>query len=108
MTYLVEARHMSMIKVGIFQALPFIGATIGILVAGYLSDFSSGAELSISTARKAPLIIGTLLGASIVLVNFVESNEGVIAHPDYRVLRTGVGSMSWAAVSEIAPRQYVD
>jgi ACS family D-galactonate transporter-like MFS transporter len=107
MTYLIEARHMSMIKVGIFQALPFIGATVGILLAGFLSDFFIRRGVSISTARKAPLIIGTLLGASIVLVNFVESNEAVIAILTIAFFAQGVGSMSWAAVSEIAPRQYV-
>jgi ACS family D-galactonate transporter-like MFS transporter len=107
MTYLVEARHMSMIKVGIFQALPFIGATLGILIAGYLSDFFIRRGVSLSAARKAPLIIGTLLGASIVLVNFVESNVGVIAILTVAFFAQGVGSMSWAAVSEIAPKQYV-
>ncbi|WP_176058287.1 MFS transporter [Paraburkholderia sp. BCC1876] len=107
MTYLIEARHMSMIKVGIFQALPFIGATLGILIAGLLSDFFIRRGVSLSTARKAPLIIGTLLGASIMLVNFVESNEGVIAILTIAFFAQGVGSMSWAAVSEIAPRQYV-
>lgn len=107
MTYLIEARHMSMIKVGIFQALPFIGATIGILSAGFLSDFFIRRGVSISTARKAPLIIGTMLGASIMLVNFVESNELVIAILTVAFFAQGVGSMSWAAVSEIAPRQYV-
>lgn len=107
MTYLIEARHMSMIKVGIFQALPFIGATAGILLAGSLSDFFIRRGVSISTARKAPLIIGTLLGASIMLVNFVESNEAVIAILTVAFFAQGVGSMSWAAVSEIAPRQYV-
>jgi len=107
MTYLIEARHMSIIKVGIFQALPFIGATLGILVAGFLSDFFIRRGVSLSTARKAPLIIGTLLGASIVLVNFVESNELMIAVLSVAFFAQGIGSMSWAAVSEIAPRQYV-
>ncbi|HKR40487.1 MAG TPA: MFS transporter [Paraburkholderia sp.] len=107
MTYLIEARHMSMIKVGIFQAMPFIGATIGILSAGFLSDFFIRRGVSISAARKAPLIIGTMLGASIVLVNFVESNEVVIAILTVAFFAQGIGSMSWAAVSEIAPRQYV-
>ncbi|WP_353558129.1 MFS transporter [Paraburkholderia terrae] len=107
MTYLVEARHMSMIKVGIFQALPFMGATLGILVAGSLSDFFIRRGVSISAARKAPLIIGTLLGATIVFVNFVESNELVIAILTIAFFAQGVGSMSWAAVSEIAPPQYV-
>jgi ACS family D-galactonate transporter-like MFS transporter len=107
MTYLIEARHMSMIKVGIFQALPFLGATVGILVAGFLSDLFIRRGVSISASRKAPLIIGTLLGASIVLVNFVESNEVVILILTIAFFAQGIGSMSWAAVSEIAPRQYV-
>lgn len=107
MTYLVEARHMSMIKVGIFQALPFIGATIGILTAGFLSDFFIRRGVSMSAARKAPLVIGTFLGASIALVNFVHSNEGVIAILTVAFFAQGIGSMSWAAVSEIAPKQYV-
>lgn len=53
MTYLVEARHMSMIKVGIFQALPFMGATLGILIAGSLSiSLSAEAYRSPQHARR--------------------------------------------------------
>lgn len=107
MTYLAEERHMSMIKVGIFQALPFLGATAGILLAGSLSDFFIRRGISLSAARKAPLVIGTLLGSSIVLVNFVDSNELVIAILTVAFFAQGVGAMSWAAVSEIAPRQYI-
>jgi ACS family D-galactonate transporter-like MFS transporter len=107
MTYLVEARHMSMIKVGIFQALPFLGATTGILLAGFFSDFFIRRGYSMSVARKAPLIIGTLLGSSIILVNFVTSNEVIIAILTVSFFAQGVGASSWAAVSEIAPRQYI-
>jgi len=107
MTYLVEARHMTMIKVGIFQALPFLGATAGILLAGFFSDVFIRRGYSMSTARKAPLIIGTLLGSSIILVNFVTSNEAIIAILTLSFFAQGVGASSWAAVSEIAPRQYI-
>lgn len=107
MTYLVEERHMSMIKVGFFQAMPFIGATLGILIAGYLSDLCIRRGVSMSSSRKAPLVIGTFLGASIVLVNFVQSNALVIAILTVAFFAQGIGSMSWAAVSEIAPKRYV-
>jgi len=89
MTYLVEARHMSMIKVGIFQALPFIGATIGILVAGYLSDFFIRRGVSISTARKAPLINRHVARRVYRARQFRRVERGGYRHPDYRVLRTG-------------------
>lgn len=107
MTYLIEGRHMTMIKVGIFQALPFLGATAGILLAGALADFFIRRGYSMSAARKAPLIIGTLLGSSIVLVNFVHSDALVIAVLTISFFAQGVASSSWAAVSEIAPRQYI-
>ncbi len=107
MTYLIEGRHMTMIKVGIFQALPFLGATAGILLAGALADFFIRRGYSMSSARKAPLIIGTVLGSAIVLVNFVESDAVVIAILTVSFFAQGVASSSWAAVSEIAPRQYI-
>jgi ACS family D-galactonate transporter-like MFS transporter len=107
MTYLVEERHMTMIKVGIFQALPFLGATAGILLAGFFSDFFIRRGYSMSAARKAPLIIGTFLGSAIILVNFVSSNEAIIAILTVSFFAQGIGSSSWAAISEIAPRQYI-
>lgn len=107
MTYLVEERHMTMVKVGIFQALPFLGATAGILSAGFFSDLFIRRGFSMSAARKAPLIIGTLLASSIVLVNFVTSDALVITVLTVSFFAQGVASSSWAAVSEIAPRQYI-
>lgn len=107
MTYLVEARHMTMIKVGIFQALPFLGATAGILLAGFFSDLFIRRGYSMSASRKAPLIIGTLLASLIILVNFVESDAVVIGILTISFFAQGVASSSWAAVSEIAPRKYI-
>ena len=107
LTYLIEERKMTMIKVGFFQALPFLGATLGILTAGFLSDFFIRRGLSMSTARKTPLIVGTLLGSVIVLVNFVGSDMAVIGILTVAFFAQGVASSSWAAVSEVAPRQYV-
>lgn len=107
MTYLVEQRHMTMVKVGIFQALPFLGATVGILVAGFFADFLIRRGFSMSVARKIPLITGSLLASGIVLVNFVESDEVVIAILTIAFFAQGVASSSWAAVSEIAPKQYI-
>jgi ACS family D-galactonate transporter-like MFS transporter len=67
LTYLIEERKMTMIKVGFFQALPFLGATAGILLAGSLADFFIRRGVSMSTARKTPLIIGSMLASVIVL-----------------------------------------
>jgi ACS family D-galactonate transporter-like MFS transporter len=87
-----------------FFAVAVLGAVI--LTAGSV-DFFIRRGLSMSIARKTPLIVGTLLGSVIVLVNFVGSDAAVIGILTVAFFAQGVASSSWAAVSEVAPRQYV-
>jgi MFS family permease len=103
----MEERKMTMVKVGIFAALPYIGATVGVLLAGYFSDLLIRRNFSMSFARKAPLVIGSALGMSIVLVNFVQSNELCIAILTIAFFAQGVSAASWAAVSEVAPKELI-
>ena len=107
LTYLVEERKMTIIKVGIFQILPFVGATAGILLAGFVSDLLIRRGFSMSSARKAPLITGTLLASAIVLVNYVTSDAAIIAILTVAFFAQGIAASSWAAVSEVAPRQFI-
>jgi len=106
-TYLIEERKLTMIKAGIFAVLPFIGATIGILLAGFISDMLIRRGYSMSFARKLPLVVGSMLGMSIVLVNFTDSNVFCIAILTVAFFAQGIASSSWAAVSEIAPKQLI-
>lgn len=106
-TYLIEERQMSTIKVGIFAVLPFLGATIGILLAGFISDLLIRRGYSLSFARKLPLVAGAALGMSIVLLNFTDSNELCIVILTCAFFAQGVASMSWAAVSEVAPKELI-
>ena len=98
---------MTIIRVGIFQILPFIGATAGILLAGYVSDLLIRRGFSMSAARKAPLITGTLLASAIVLVNYVTSDAAIIAILTVAFFAQGIAASSWAAVSEVAPKQFI-
>jgi MFS transporter, ACS family, D-galactonate transporter len=106
-TYLIEERHLTMVKVGIFAVLPFIGATVGILLAGVISDWMIRRGVSLSFARKLPLVVGSALGMSIMLVNFTDSNELCIALLTIAFFAQGIASASWAAVSEIAPKELI-
>lgn len=106
-TYLIEERHLTMIKAGIFAVLPFVGATVGILLAGIVSDLLIRRGYSMSFARKLPLVIGSMLGMSIVLVNFTDSNEICIAVLTIAFFAQGIASSSWAAVSEVAPKELI-
>ena len=44
---------------------------------------------------------------SIVLVNFVSSDAACIAILTTAFFAQGIASMSWAAISEVAPKQYI-
>ncbi|MGS0743282.1 MFS transporter, partial [Glaciimonas sp. GG7] len=78
-TYLVDERKIHFIKAGFFSVMPYIGAIVGILLAGYFSDLLIRRGYSMSFARKLPLVVGSSLGISIVLVNFASSNAVAIA-----------------------------
>jgi len=106
-TYLIEERHLTMVKVGIFAVLPFIGATVGVLLAGFIADWMIRRGVSLSFARKLPLVVGSALGMSIMLVNFTDSNEVCIALLTIAFFAQGIASASWAAVSEIAPKELI-
>ncbi|MBD8119927.1 MFS transporter [Pseudomonas lutea] len=106
-TYLIEERHLTMVKVGIFAVLPFIGATVGVLLAGFIADGMIRRGFSLSFSRKLPLVVGSALGMSIMLVNFTDSNEVCIALLTIAFFAQGIASSSWAAVSEIAPKELI-
>ena len=51
-TYLVTARGMTFINAGLSASVPYIGASVGVLVGGFLSDFSSS-ERDPQTSRAS-------------------------------------------------------
>ena len=52
-TYLIEYRHLSNLKTGIYASIPFMGAFFGALCSGFVSDFMLRRGYSLSTARTA-------------------------------------------------------
>jgi ACS family D-galactonate transporter-like MFS transporter len=106
-SYLVEERGLTMLKAGWFAVLPYVAATIGVFVGGSWSDWLLKRGHSLSTARKVPIVTGFLLASTIFLANFTTSNVVAICILSFAFFSQGVSSMSWAIVSEIAPRQTI-
>ena len=67
------------LKVGFIAILQFIAACAGTLFGGWFSDFVLKRGVSLTAARKGPVIAGLLLASVIVGANYVESNALVIA-----------------------------
>jgi ACS family glucarate transporter-like MFS transporter len=103
--YLVEQRGMSILKAGIVIMLPAICGLAGGVLGGVMSDALLRRGVSLSLARKIPIVAGMLLSISMILCNFVEANWAVVLIMSLSLFGKGVGSLGWAVVADTAPRQ---
>jgi ACS family D-galactonate transporter-like MFS transporter len=108
-TYLVTARGMTFIQAGLMTSLPYIGASIGVLTGGLLSDMLLKRTGSANLARKLPIVGGMLLASTIVLANFVpaENNAIVILIMSIAFFGQGMTNLGWTVVSDIAPKKLI-
>jgi ACS family D-galactonate transporter-like MFS transporter len=106
-TYLITYRHLSVPKTPLYVAIPFLAAFVGVQLAGFASDRMLRSGLSLGMARKAPIIIGLFLSASIVGANFVDSPEAVIAFMALAFFGNGLASIGWSLISHVAPRHLI-
>jgi len=106
-TYLIKYRHIDFIKSGFLASLPFLSAFVGILLAGFLSDYMIKKGTSMSIARKTPIIIGLLLTMSIIGANYVSSPALIILFMCIAFFGNGFASITWVFVSTLAPKHLV-
>ena len=108
-TYLVTARGMTFIQAGLMTALPYIGASIGVLVGGMMSDTILKRTGSANLARKLPIVGGMLLASTIVAANYVPAgrNGAVILIMSVAFFGQGMTNLGWTVVSDIAPKKLI-
>src|SRR5487761_2551238 len=103
--YLVEQRGMSILHAGIVIMLPAICGFGGGVLGGLLSDALLRRGVSLSLARKIPIVAGMLLSISMILCNYVQANWVVVLIMSVAFFGKGVGSLGWAVVSDTAPKE---
>ncbi len=106
-TYLATERGMDWLKSGTFAVLPYIAASVGVLLGGQISDMLIRRTGSANVGRKLPIVAGLLLASTIVLANFVTSNTLVIAIMSVAFFGQGMVNLGWTLISDVAPRQFV-
>lgn len=108
-TYLVNARGMDFLNAGMMTMLPYIGASIGVLVAGQFSDRLLKRTGSANLARKLPIVGGMLLASTIVAANFVPqgSNLLVVVIMSVAFFGQGMTNLGWTVISDVAPKKLI-
>jgi ACS family D-galactonate transporter-like MFS transporter len=103
----VQYRGMSFQQAGVLASLPFLGAFVGVLCSGLLSDFLVRRGASLSVARKTPIITGLLLSTSIIGANYVRTPGLIITFMALGFFGNGLASITWSLVSAVAPKRLI-
>ena len=103
--YLVQERHMTILKAGFVAALPAVAGFTGGILGGVLSDRLLRSNRSLSVARKTPIVAGMLLSTSVIVCNYVSSDWIVICIMSLAFFGKGVGALGWAVVADTSPKE---
>jgi ACS family glucarate transporter-like MFS transporter len=103
--YLVQERHMTILKAGFVASLPAIAGFLGGVAGGWLSDRLAKSGYSLSVSRKVPIVIGMLMSMSMIACNYIETDMVVVAVMSLAFFGKGVGALGWAVVSDTSPKE---
>ncbi len=103
--YLVQERHMSILKAGFVAAIPAICGFLGGVLGGVISDALLRRGHSTTFARKVPIVAGMLLSTAMIACNYVDTQWLIVAIMALAFFGKGVGALGWAVVADTAPKE---
>lgn len=104
-TYLIQAKGMSILKVGFVASIPALAGFIGGMIGGLGSDWLLRRGKSLTVARKTPIVLGLFLSSSIIAANYVSSEAVVIGVMSLAFFSKGVGNLGWCIISDTSPKE---
>ncbi|WP_275691468.1 MULTISPECIES: MFS transporter [unclassified Paraburkholderia] len=103
--YLVQERHMSVLKAGFVASIPAICGFLGGVLGGVISDRMMKHGFSTTAARKVPIVVGMLLSTCMIACNYVDNQWIVVGIMAAAFFGKGIGALGWAVVADTAPKQ---
>ncbi|MGV7209689.1 MFS transporter [Oxalobacteraceae bacterium A2-2] len=103
--YLVQERHMTILKAGFIASLPAIAGFLGGIVGGWMSDRLAKSGRSLSVSRKLPIVLGMLMSMSMIACNYIQTDALVVAVMSLAFFGKGIGALGWAVVSDTSPKE---
>ncbi len=103
--YLVQARGMSILKVGFVASIPALCGFGGGILGGLVSDRLLRLGHSLTFARKLPIVAGMFMALSMVACNYIGSEWLLVAIMALAFLGKGFGALGWAVVSDTSPKE---
>ena len=106
-SYLVKARHMSILHAGFAAALPALCGFTGGILGGVCSDWLLRMGYSLTFARKAPIIAGMLLSVTMIACNYTNTQAVVLAIMSLAFFGKGFGALGWTVIADTSPKELV-
>jgi ACS family glucarate transporter-like MFS transporter len=106
-TYLVQAKHMSILKVGFMASVPYLFAFLGNLLGGTISDQLLKRGKSLNVARKTPIITGFLVSSIVILANYTDSAVLITIIMSVAFFAKGLASTTWTLVGDMSPKEII-
>ncbi|WP_028535127.1 MFS transporter [Paludibacterium yongneupense] len=103
--YLIQAKHMSLLKAGVAASIPAICGFLGGVLGGIISDWLLRKGSTLTLARKLPIILGMLLSMSMIVCNYVDSQWLVVGVMAVSFFGKGIGALGWAVLADTAPKE---
>jgi ACS family glucarate transporter-like MFS transporter len=102
--YLSQARHMSIMKVGLVAALPALCGFTGGILGGTFSDRLLLDGRTLTWARKTPIVIGMSLSMLMIVCNYVNTQWLIILLMSIAFFGKGFGALGWTLISDTSPK----
>jgi MFS transporter, ACS family, glucarate transporter len=105
--YLVQARHMSILKGAVAVVLPAVCGSVGGVLGGVCSDQLLRRGHSLTFARKLPIVAGMLLSVTIIACNYTNVHALVMFILSLAFFGKGFGALGWTVIADTSPRRLI-